>query len=108
MKILEHTLATLTPAASCSVPSRLSAGSAHAAPAADVITVAPMVGRLRAGGDNGVPFERWAVGQRFFTARRTIADSDISAFVQLCGYQVSERTCLLCAPTALLRRVREQ
>jgi hypothetical protein len=43
---------------------------------------------VRAGGENGIPFERWKIGQRFYTSRRTISDSDISTFVQLTGFQV--------------------
>ena len=48
---------------------------------------------VRAGGENGIPFERWKVGQRFYTTCRTISDSDISTFVQLTGFQVRAYTC---------------
>ena len=60
---------------------RVSAHILRAAPAADESPV-------RAGGENGIPFERWAVGQQFYTTRRTISDSDISTFVQVAGFQV--------------------
>lgn len=43
---------------------------------------------VRAGGFNGIPFERWKVGQRFYTSRRTVSDSDITTFVQVTGFQV--------------------
>jgi hypothetical protein len=50
---------------------------------------------MRAGGENGIPFEQWEVGQRFYTTRRTISDGDISTYVQVAGFQV--RCSIACA-----------
>jgi hypothetical protein len=65
--------------------------AAPAAAAGDSTAAEPM----RAGGENGIPFEQWEVGQRFYTTRRTISDGDISTYVQVAGFQV--RCSIACA-----------
>jgi hypothetical protein len=78
---------------------RLQALAAHlvtdadAAPAAAASSAAPMRAMLR-DEDGGIPFEAWAVGQRYYTSKRTISDSDISTYVQVVGFQVGGYTLL--------------
>ena len=36
--------------------------------------------------EKGIPFEGWAIGQRFSTRGRTVTDSDILSFVATVGY----------------------
>ena len=60
---------------------------------------------VRAGGENGLPFERWEVGQHFYTTRRTISDSDISTFVQVAGFQVCSFPARLTSVLAISTRI---
>lgn len=80
---------------------RLQALSAHVATAAaaPAATAAPMRAMLRdeAG---GIPFEAWAVGQKYYTSKRTISDSDISTYVQVVGFQVRACGCPAAAAAA--------